>query len=137
MKVSARSLSFIHPVTGRYLFFPSVAAVILVAWGAVAAGGRLGRGGRAGASRRRPGGRLPGGAAVAADGGRGAGPLRREMASRSHREPRAAGGDRRQAIQALMFLAPRECTAGRASVSTRTSTATRALGDAPRHSCSR
>lgn len=29
----AQILSFIHPVTDRYLFFPSVAAVILIAWG--------------------------------------------------------------------------------------------------------
>ena len=29
----AQLLSFIHPVTDRYLFFPSVAAVILIAWG--------------------------------------------------------------------------------------------------------
>jgi tetratricopeptide (TPR) repeat protein len=29
----AQLLSFVHPVTDRYLFFPSVAAVILIAWG--------------------------------------------------------------------------------------------------------
>src|SRR5437879_3168719 len=36
-------LSFFHPVTDGYLFFPSVAAIILLAWGVIAAGERLGR----------------------------------------------------------------------------------------------
>ena len=36
-------LSFSHPVTDRYLFFPSVAAVILIAWGLISAGKWLGR----------------------------------------------------------------------------------------------
>jgi len=39
----AQVLSFVHPVTDRYLFFPSVAAVILIAWGIVALGERVGR----------------------------------------------------------------------------------------------
>jgi hypothetical protein len=39
----AQVLSFSHPVTDRYLFFPSVAAVILIAWGLISAGKWLGR----------------------------------------------------------------------------------------------
>jgi hypothetical protein len=31
--IPAQVLSFTHPVTDRYIFFPSVAAVILIAWG--------------------------------------------------------------------------------------------------------
>ena len=42
-------LSFSHPVTDRYLYFPSVAAVILIAWGVIVAGERLGRRGLTGA----------------------------------------------------------------------------------------
>ena len=38
-------LSFSHPVTDRYLFFPSIAAVILIAWGLIAVGEKLGRSG--------------------------------------------------------------------------------------------
>jgi hypothetical protein len=41
--IPAQVLSFSHPVTDRYLFFPSVAAVILIGWGMVFAGKRLGR----------------------------------------------------------------------------------------------
>ena len=33
--IPSQVLSFTHPVTDRYLFFPSVAAVILIAWGIV------------------------------------------------------------------------------------------------------
>ena len=36
-------LSFVHPVTDRYLFFPSVAVVILIAWGIINAGKKFGR----------------------------------------------------------------------------------------------
>jgi hypothetical protein len=39
----AQILSFIHPVSDRYLFFPSVAAVILVAWGIIMLSERFGR----------------------------------------------------------------------------------------------
>jgi hypothetical protein len=39
----AQVLSFVHPVTDRYLFFPSIAAVILIAWGIITIGGKLGR----------------------------------------------------------------------------------------------
>jgi hypothetical protein len=48
--IPAQVLSFVHPVSDRYLFFPSAAAVILIAWGVIAAGERLGRRGRAGAA---------------------------------------------------------------------------------------
>ena len=41
--IPAQVLSFSHPVTDRYLFFPSVGAVILIAWGLISAGKRLGR----------------------------------------------------------------------------------------------
>ena len=41
--IPAQVLSFSHPVTDRYLFFPSVAAVILIAWGLISAGQWLGR----------------------------------------------------------------------------------------------
>jgi tetratricopeptide (TPR) repeat protein len=47
--IPSQILSFVHPVTDRYLFFPSVAAVILIAWGAIAAGEKLGRRGVLGA----------------------------------------------------------------------------------------
>jgi hypothetical protein len=47
--IPAQVLSFSHPVTDRYLFFPSVGAVILIAWGLVSAGNRLGRRGLIGA----------------------------------------------------------------------------------------
>ena len=40
--IPAQVLSFSHPVTDRYLFFPSVGAVILIAWGLISAGKRLG-----------------------------------------------------------------------------------------------
>ena len=43
--IPAQVLSFSHPVTDRYLFFPSVAFVTLVAWGLVSSGRRLGRAG--------------------------------------------------------------------------------------------
>jgi len=41
--IPAQVLSFSHPVTDRYLFFPSVAAVIFIAWGLISAGKWLGR----------------------------------------------------------------------------------------------
>src|SRR5439155_22784097 len=41
--IPAQVLSFSHLVTDRYLFFPSVGAVILIAWGLISAGKRLGR----------------------------------------------------------------------------------------------
>jgi protein O-mannosyl-transferase len=41
--IPAQVLSFSHPVTDRYLFFPSVGAVILIAWGLISAGKLLGR----------------------------------------------------------------------------------------------
>jgi len=41
--IPAQVLSFSHPVTDRYLFFPSIGAVILIAWGLVSAGKRLGQ----------------------------------------------------------------------------------------------
>jgi hypothetical protein len=41
--IPAQVLSFSHPVADRYLFFPSVGAVILIAWGLISAGKRLGR----------------------------------------------------------------------------------------------
>jgi tetratricopeptide (TPR) repeat protein len=41
--IPAQVMSFLHPVSDRYLFFPSVAFVILVAWGVVYAAGRLGK----------------------------------------------------------------------------------------------
>ena len=42
--IPSQVLSFAYPVADRYLFFPSVAAVILIAWGVIAAGQRLRRG---------------------------------------------------------------------------------------------
>jgi hypothetical protein len=41
--IPTQVLSFTHPVTDRYVFFPSVAVVILIAWGVIVAGERLGR----------------------------------------------------------------------------------------------
>ena len=41
--IPAQVLSFSHPVTDRYLFFPSIGAVILTAWGLISAGKWLGR----------------------------------------------------------------------------------------------
>jgi hypothetical protein len=41
--IPTQVLSFTHPVSDRYLFLPSVAAVILIAWGVIVAGERLGR----------------------------------------------------------------------------------------------
>ena len=41
--IPSQVLSFSHPVTDRYLFFPSVGAVILIAWGLISGGKRLGR----------------------------------------------------------------------------------------------
>jgi hypothetical protein len=41
--VPSQGLAFQHPVTDRYLFFPSVAAVILIAWGVIKASERFGR----------------------------------------------------------------------------------------------
>lgn len=41
--IPAQVLSFIHPVADRYLFFPSVAFVILIAWWAITIGERYGR----------------------------------------------------------------------------------------------
>jgi hypothetical protein len=41
--IPAQVLSFSHPVTDRYLFFPSIGAVILIAWGLISAGKSLGR----------------------------------------------------------------------------------------------
>ena len=42
-------LPFAYPVADRYLFFPSVAAAVLIAWGVMTMGGRLGRPGLIGA----------------------------------------------------------------------------------------
>jgi len=41
--IPAQVLSFTHPVTDRYIFFPSVAAVILIAWGLFALTKKIGR----------------------------------------------------------------------------------------------
>jgi len=41
--IPAQVMSFLHPVSDRYLFFPSVAFAILVAWGLVYLVGRLGK----------------------------------------------------------------------------------------------
>jgi tetratricopeptide (TPR) repeat protein len=41
--IPAQVLSFVHPVADRYLFFPSVGFVILVAWWALTIGERYGR----------------------------------------------------------------------------------------------
>jgi hypothetical protein len=48
--IPAQMLSFNHPVTDRYLFFPSVGAAILIAWGIIAVIERRGRGGLIGAT---------------------------------------------------------------------------------------
>jgi hypothetical protein len=48
--IPTQALSFFHPVTDRYLFLPSVAAVILLAWGIIVCGERFGRGGLISAS---------------------------------------------------------------------------------------
>ena len=48
--VPTQALSFFHPVADRYLFFPSVAAVILLAWGIIVCGERFGRRGLIGAA---------------------------------------------------------------------------------------
>jgi tetratricopeptide (TPR) repeat protein len=45
--IPSQVLSFIHPVTDRYLYFPSVGLAILIAWVALAAGRRLGTKGTA------------------------------------------------------------------------------------------
>jgi len=41
--IPSQGLAFEHPVTDRYLFFPSVAAVILIAWGLITTSERFGR----------------------------------------------------------------------------------------------
>src|ERR1041385_8300237 len=41
--IPAQVLSFSHPVTDRYLFFPSIGAVILIGWGLISTGKLLGR----------------------------------------------------------------------------------------------
>jgi protein O-mannosyl-transferase len=41
--IPSQGLAFQHPVTDRYLFFPSVAAVILIAWALIKASERFGR----------------------------------------------------------------------------------------------
>ena len=41
--IPSQGLAFQHPVTDRYLFFPSVAAVILIAWGFIKTSERFGR----------------------------------------------------------------------------------------------
>ncbi|PYI57877.1 MAG: hypothetical protein DMC59_09935 [Verrucomicrobia bacterium] len=41
--VPSQGLAFQHPVTDRYLFFPSVAAVILIAWALIKTSERFGR----------------------------------------------------------------------------------------------
>jgi hypothetical protein len=43
--IPAQVISFTYPVTDRYQFFPSVAAVILIAWGIISIGKKLGRSG--------------------------------------------------------------------------------------------
>jgi len=47
--IPAQVLSFAYPVADRYLFFPSVAAAVLIAWGVMTMGERLGRQGSIGA----------------------------------------------------------------------------------------
>jgi hypothetical protein len=47
--IPSQVLSFAYPVADRYLFFPSVAAAVLIAWGAMTMGERLGRQGSIGA----------------------------------------------------------------------------------------
>jgi hypothetical protein len=41
--IPSQVLSFAYPVADRYLFFPSVAAAVLIAWGVMTMGERLGR----------------------------------------------------------------------------------------------
>jgi hypothetical protein len=47
--IPSQVLSFAYPVADRYLFFPSVAAAVLIAWGVMTMGERLGRQGTIGA----------------------------------------------------------------------------------------
>jgi hypothetical protein len=47
--IPSQILSFAYPVADRYLFFPSVAAAVLIAWGVMTMGKRLGRQGSIGA----------------------------------------------------------------------------------------
>ena len=47
--IPSQVLSFAYPVADRYLFFPSVAAAVLIAWGVMTMGERLGRQGLIGA----------------------------------------------------------------------------------------
>jgi tetratricopeptide (TPR) repeat protein len=47
--IPSQVLSFAYPVADRYLFFPSVAAAVLIAWGVMTMGQRLGRQGSIGA----------------------------------------------------------------------------------------
>jgi hypothetical protein len=47
--IPSQVLSFAYPVADRYLFFPSVAAALLIAWGVITIGERLGRQGAIGA----------------------------------------------------------------------------------------
>jgi len=47
--IPSQVLSFAYPVADRYLFFPSVAATVLIAWGVMTVGERLGRQGSIGA----------------------------------------------------------------------------------------
>jgi hypothetical protein len=47
--IPSQVLSFAYPVADRYLFFPSVAAAVLIAWGVITVGERLGRQGLIGA----------------------------------------------------------------------------------------
>jgi hypothetical protein len=47
--IPSQVLFFTYPVADRYLFFPSVAAAVLIAWGVMTMGGRLGRPGLIGA----------------------------------------------------------------------------------------
>jgi hypothetical protein len=47
--IPSQVLSFAYPVADRYLFFPSVAAAVLIAWGVMTMGERLGRQGSIGA----------------------------------------------------------------------------------------
>jgi hypothetical protein len=47
--IPSQVVSFAYPVADRYLFFPSVAAAVLIAWGVMTMGERLGRQGSIGA----------------------------------------------------------------------------------------
>jgi len=47
--IPSQVLSFAYPVADRYLFFPSVAVAVLIAWGVMTMGERLGRQGSIGA----------------------------------------------------------------------------------------